>query len=499
METPARRCYYDILGVDRKCDSKTLKKVYRKLALKFHPDKAPRDQVEAFTAKFQELNEAYEILSDQNERAWYDAHREQILTGKTREQMESQSGFGFDIDHYLREECYAQGDFYETYNQLFMKIKIEEETALEQNGLDRESPMQMANFGSAGSEDHQVKQFYTEWENFTTCKSFAFADMYNPGDYEGRRIKRIIDRENKKVRNEARKIYLAKIKKVVALVKSKDTRWMGIVNREHASRVEKANRERLEKIKKEKEWQERKRTLLEQEMKNYGEYAREDEEEDLLQARLEEFFCGVCNKEFKTEGALRHHNQSKQHLKRKKKIIQELMLEGDEEMLARVERQIEEVESKYRREEPESGGNAVKKSKKKRKKKRNREAKTEKASVQTQEKPTEAEEEQSETANGDKDENKSELFKSQAMPDEFGEVKKGRKGRRRRRKKPEAKVQVKKEAEVDTKFMTKKMKRRLKKKQKDEIDKLTCRDCKREFETRNALFTHLKEDHKYKW
>ena len=66
MESHQRKCYYNILGVDKTADAKTMKKAYRKLALSSHPDKAPLGQEEEYKAKFQVLNEAYEILSDPN-------------------------------------------------------------------------------------------------------------------------------------------------------------------------------------------------------------------------------------------------------------------------------------------------------------------------------------------------------------------------------------------------------------------------------------------------
>ncbi|GAB1421364.1 DnaJ C-terminal domain-containing protein [Anaerolineales bacterium] len=62
--------YYDILGVPRSADEKELKKAYRKLAKKFHPD-ANLDDPSA-EAKFKEINEAYEVLSDSEKRAQYD-------------------------------------------------------------------------------------------------------------------------------------------------------------------------------------------------------------------------------------------------------------------------------------------------------------------------------------------------------------------------------------------------------------------------------------------
>ena len=62
--------YYDILGVKRDASAEELKKAYRKLALKYHPDRNPGDK-EA-EKKFKELNEAYEVLKDSNKRAAYD-------------------------------------------------------------------------------------------------------------------------------------------------------------------------------------------------------------------------------------------------------------------------------------------------------------------------------------------------------------------------------------------------------------------------------------------
>jgi len=59
--------YYKILEVDKECEKEDIKKSYRKMALKYHPDKNNGDD-----SKFKELAEAYEILSDDNKRRQYD-------------------------------------------------------------------------------------------------------------------------------------------------------------------------------------------------------------------------------------------------------------------------------------------------------------------------------------------------------------------------------------------------------------------------------------------
>lgn len=66
----SKRDYYEILGVERGADDQAIKSAYRKLAMKYHPDKNPGDK-EA-EATFKEINEAYEILSDSEKRQRYD-------------------------------------------------------------------------------------------------------------------------------------------------------------------------------------------------------------------------------------------------------------------------------------------------------------------------------------------------------------------------------------------------------------------------------------------
>ncbi|PQV47784.1 curved DNA-binding protein [Jejuia pallidilutea] len=62
--------YYDILGIDKNANAKDIKKAYRKLAAKYHPDKNPDDATAE--AKFKEINEANEVLSDPKKREKYD-------------------------------------------------------------------------------------------------------------------------------------------------------------------------------------------------------------------------------------------------------------------------------------------------------------------------------------------------------------------------------------------------------------------------------------------
>ncbi|MCA6064557.1 molecular chaperone DnaJ [Thalassolituus marinus] len=68
----SKRDYYEVLGVSRDVEQKDLKKAYRKLAMKYHPDRNPDDK--DADAKFKEATEAYEVLGDEQKRAAYDQY-----------------------------------------------------------------------------------------------------------------------------------------------------------------------------------------------------------------------------------------------------------------------------------------------------------------------------------------------------------------------------------------------------------------------------------------
>jgi len=68
----AGKDYYDTLGVSKNASDEEIKKAYRKLAMKYHPDRNPNKK-EA-EERFKELNEAYAVLSDQKKRKQYDTY-----------------------------------------------------------------------------------------------------------------------------------------------------------------------------------------------------------------------------------------------------------------------------------------------------------------------------------------------------------------------------------------------------------------------------------------
>src|SRR4051812_12115097 len=76
---PTTRDYYEILSVEKTADGEEIKRAYRRLAMKFHPDRNPDDPTAE--AKFKECAEAYEVLSDPARRERYDRFGHQGLRG----------------------------------------------------------------------------------------------------------------------------------------------------------------------------------------------------------------------------------------------------------------------------------------------------------------------------------------------------------------------------------------------------------------------------------
>ena len=87
-----KRDYYEILGINKDADEAAIKKAYRGLAMKYHPDKNPGDAQAA--EKMKELNEAYAVLSDRNKRGLYDTYGHAGLEGYTQEDIFRGVDFG---------------------------------------------------------------------------------------------------------------------------------------------------------------------------------------------------------------------------------------------------------------------------------------------------------------------------------------------------------------------------------------------------------------------
>ena len=77
----SKRDYYEVLGVSREATESEIKKAYRRVAMKSHPDRNPDDK-EA-EDRFKEANEAFEVLSDSSKRSRYDQYGHAGIDGQT--------------------------------------------------------------------------------------------------------------------------------------------------------------------------------------------------------------------------------------------------------------------------------------------------------------------------------------------------------------------------------------------------------------------------------
>jgi len=118
-----KKDYYEILGVSRNATKEEIKKAYRRLALKYHPDVNKSPDAEE---KFKEISEAYAVLSDDEKRRQYDLYGhegigakytyEDIFKGVDFEDIFKDLGFDFGFSR-IFEEFFGGGKFKETYNR----------------------------------------------------------------------------------------------------------------------------------------------------------------------------------------------------------------------------------------------------------------------------------------------------------------------------------------------------------------------------------------------
>src|SRR5689334_517235 len=109
--------YYKILGIDKNASQDDIKKAYRKLARKHHPDLNPNDK-EAHK-KFQQINEANEVLSDPEKRKKYDQYGKDWQHAEQFEQARQSRRHAGGPQQEFYSESFGDGDFSDFFESLF--------------------------------------------------------------------------------------------------------------------------------------------------------------------------------------------------------------------------------------------------------------------------------------------------------------------------------------------------------------------------------------------
>lgn len=135
--------YYSILGIDKNASSDDVKKAYRKLARKYHPDLNPNDA--AANKKFQQINEANEVLSDPEKRKKYDqygkdwAHADQFEQARRAQQQQQPFGGA----QQFSSEDFGEGDFSDFFESLFGRQSRRGGREAKYRGQDYETALQV--------------------------------------------------------------------------------------------------------------------------------------------------------------------------------------------------------------------------------------------------------------------------------------------------------------------------------------------------------------------
>lgn len=339
------RCCYEILGVERDASDPEIKKSYRRLALKWHPDKNT-DNSEESTRVFTEIQQAYEVLIDPQERAWYDKHREQIIRGG-----DDYVDNSINLMKYFSASVYcgfgddAQG-FYAVYANVFEIITKED--AEFADGQDLEVP----EFGTSTSDYEEVVQpFYAHWQSYSTLKSYVWLEKYDLREAPNRRVQRLMEKDNKKIRDAVKKERNEEVRALVKFVRKRDKRvkaYLELLKEKDEERQRITKQKRLEALRerekmfeayKEESWASLsglEEDLVQMNVHLDSEFGRDNDinESQSDEEDVQQYYCVACDKAFKTEKALVNHEKSRKHKDKVAAIKREMADSEDIDELA---------------------------------------------------------------------------------------------------------------------------------------------------------------------
>nr|DAD35038.1 TPA_asm: hypothetical protein HUJ06_005678 [Nelumbo nucifera] len=341
---PEKRCLYEILALSRDRSPEEIRSAYKKLALQRHPDKLIQTGVpeEEATAAFQELVNAYEVLSDPRERAWYDSHRSQILFSDATNVSKSSSGFSTipNIFSFFSNSVYSgYGDtgkgFFKVYGDVFDKIYAQEVMFAKKLGLGSGTVRDAPLMGNLESPYAQVSAFYNYWLGFCTVMDFCWVDEYDAMAGPNRKSRRLMEEENKKLRKRAKKEYNEMVRGLAEFVKKRDKRVIDMQMKRNMEQEKRREEERTRKKEAERAKLEKARLYEEPEWAKVDEEEMENDfdepDDDKKQSDARELYCVVCSKKFKSDKQWKNHEQSKKHREKVAQLRDTFEMEDDQE------------------------------------------------------------------------------------------------------------------------------------------------------------------------
>ena len=175
------------------------------------------------TERFRTIQSAYAVLTDDNEKAWYDSHREDIIGGESATSDRLVNVFAyFSADSFDGFDD-SPGGFYAVFTDVFSRIAAAEARYAEP---DAPTLPPAPVFGDASAGADIVSGFYASWKNYSSRMTFAWADEHNPLEAPNRNVKRAMEKENKKLRDAARRERSESVRALVAFCQRRDKRYI---------------------------------------------------------------------------------------------------------------------------------------------------------------------------------------------------------------------------------------------------------------------------------
>ncbi|KAL4930580.1 putative C2H2 finger domain protein [Aspergillus undulatus] len=332
-----KKDFYELLEVEQNASPEKIKKAYRKKALELHPDRN-FGNVEAATNLFSEIQAAYEVLSDPQERSWYDSHRDAFLgtgggNGTTAYSSNTRMMTAADI-YSLFSRFSPQMDFTDTpdgfyggLRETFKQLALEEEMACRAENI---NIIEYPSFGSCNDEFQSIREFYAVWGSFSTKKAFSWKDAYRYSEAPDRRVRRLMEKENKRLREGAIREFNEAVRSLVAFARRRDLRY-----RSHRDSLSQHRKELRQSSATQAT---RSRTANQARLRNHvlQHWAKSEEPEEGVaedsgeESDAEHFECIVCRKTFKSQNQFHAHERSKKHIKAVKQLRWEMKMQDEE-------------------------------------------------------------------------------------------------------------------------------------------------------------------------